>query len=318
MFGFSRNSGVPRLHNYNEALTRFNETEPIRGRKEEPLLPLGHRRSVDSYSIRKREDGAVECVLYKTPIIVFLPDNTVEIGAGTWISTSDAYFISEVMGFGARIFDGSLCIRLVGGEYRVPKNGSLIVKLSDSGVWVAINSAAGKTHRLIRGEANIVRNKYKAFATYGRGLCNLKSDSGFINAEYIDVFGKEEINDRAKIPFDLTNVGLQAFPEEAVGFMALIGDVDPNTQHLSFYKATLILARSFGGRFYAHNAGGGYMPSGYTLTATQFKRGLERMIFGVNRDKVFEEVELPIGVARKDSHERFFNQTWSDLIEKLA
>jgi hypothetical protein len=317
MFGFSRNSGVPRLYGYSEALTRFNETEPIRGRKQEPLLPLGHRRSVDSYSIRKREDGAVECVLYSTPIIVFLPDNTVQVGAGTWNSTSDAYFISEVMGFSARIFDSSLCLRLDGGEYRVPKNGSLTIKRTSNGVWAVLNSAADKTHRLVRHEANNVRNKYKSFATYGRGLCNLKSDSGFINAEYAEVFGAAEAGDRPKEPFDLNSVSHIGFVDAAVGFMGLIEDVNPSTQHLSFYKASLILAKSFGDRFYGHTSNG-YMPDGYKLTATQFKKGLERMIFGANRDKVFEEVELPQGVTRKDSHERFFNQTWSDLINKLA
>jgi len=317
MFGYSRNSGVPRLYGYSEALNRVKETEPIRGRQAEPLLPLGHRRSVDSYSIRKRKDEAVECVLYHTPIIVFLPDNTVQVGAGTWNSTSDAYFISEVMGFGARIFDNSLCIRLDGGEYRVPKNGSLIIKRTVSGVWAALNSAAGKTHRLVRHEANNVRNKYKAFATYGRGLCNLKSDSAFDIAEYDEVFGKADEVDCPKEPFDLNNVSHKGFVDAAVNFMGLIEDVNPNTQHLSFYKASLILAKSFGDRFYGHTSNG-YMPSGYKFTATQFKKGLERMIFGANRDKVFEEVELPLGVTRKDSHERFFNQTWSDLVNKLA
>ena len=59
MFGYSRNSGISWFRNYGDALHKYENTKDIRGRVKEPMRPLGHRKSVDSYSIVKLENGDI-------------------------------------------------------------------------------------------------------------------------------------------------------------------------------------------------------------------------------------------------------------------
>ena len=55
MFGYSRNSGIPFLRSYSEALARFENTKPIKSKgKNGGLVPLGRRGST-YYSIEKQE-----------------------------------------------------------------------------------------------------------------------------------------------------------------------------------------------------------------------------------------------------------------------
>ena len=54
-FGQYRNSGISWFRDYGDALHKYENTTDIRGRVEEPKRPLGHRKAVDNYSIRKAD-----------------------------------------------------------------------------------------------------------------------------------------------------------------------------------------------------------------------------------------------------------------------
>ena len=118
-FGYQRNSGISWFRDYGDALHKYENTKDIRGRVEEPKRPLGHRKSVDMYSIRKKDNADIECVLYRTPVVTFHTDNTVSIWHDTWASQTTANFIPEVMGYGvsARVYNHKLCLYVHGKEY---------------------------------------------------------------------------------------------------------------------------------------------------------------------------------------------------------
>ena len=95
--GYATVMRVPKIYNYADALRRFNNTKPIKGRSEEKR-PLGERRDADTYSIRKNVwTDAIELVLYQTPVITFTQEDEVRIKFGTWSSASTCQFIDRIL-----------------------------------------------------------------------------------------------------------------------------------------------------------------------------------------------------------------------------
>jgi len=75
VMGYATVQRVPRVHDYAQALRIHDNTKPLRGRSPE-IKPLGARRDADTYHVRMNGE-AVELVLYRTPVITFMPDDAV-------------------------------------------------------------------------------------------------------------------------------------------------------------------------------------------------------------------------------------------------
>jgi hypothetical protein len=97
---------LPSLRTYAGAKTFHNLCTPIRGQASQPK-PLGARSDWQRFRIRATQnplqpnsEPSIECVLYKTPVVTYHPDNTVSITTGTDYtpSQSTAKFISELLG----------------------------------------------------------------------------------------------------------------------------------------------------------------------------------------------------------------------------
>ena len=79
MYGHKAHSGMPRLTNYQEALTSFNNIKPIAGNgKNAGIKPLGKRDKPEN-QILLRHDGSIACRLYSTDVVVFNTDDTIII-----------------------------------------------------------------------------------------------------------------------------------------------------------------------------------------------------------------------------------------------
>lgn len=159
MYGHWRNSGIHMLFNYEQALHKYDSTLPIRGRKE-TVKPLGHRRNVDSYWIRKTEDNSIECMLYKTPVITYCEDGRILIKDDGWKSISTANFIGETLGIDSRIFNYNLVVTLAGGEYVVPNYG-LVTRRDEAGALHPQNLHPTMVHKINRKNLTNVRKQYK-------------------------------------------------------------------------------------------------------------------------------------------------------------
>lgn len=103
---------LPTLRTYAGAKTFHDTRTPIRGQASQPK-PLGARTDWQRFRIRattnplhpttdqgQAPEPSIECVLYKTPVVTYHPDNTVSITTGTDYtpSQSTAKFISEILG----------------------------------------------------------------------------------------------------------------------------------------------------------------------------------------------------------------------------
>jgi hypothetical protein len=298
MYGYHRNSGISWMRDYGDALHKYESTEPIRGRKVEPMRPLGQRRSVDAYSIVKRDDGAVKCVLYKTPVITWYPDGLIEVRKDGWASTSTSCFITEVTGFSSRIFNHSLCITVDGLETRI---GDEPIRIKDN---TLLNPLRDPTHTLIRGATSKAAGKYEEFMKYGSALCRLKPD-GFSIKEAEELFPKNETGGMPDLLTCLHRPDYDQFSSELDKFVAYISDTS-DEKYLTYNKAMLCMAWSYG----ASTWGRDYEIKGSQLDEYTFKNAMKYLIMGIHRDEVFNEVLRDAGDVKRDPYLKYFRQGW--------
>jgi len=197
---------LPTLRSYVEALKHHNTSTPIRGRAPE-LRPLAQftagRRDADRFSIRLRSNPlqpdsppSVECVLYKTPVITFHPDNTVTITTGTQYepSSSTAAFIYNILPFcsasrtGGRIV---LTARTAHTEdaqvlkHSLAKGEEMTFYLNLGDRYynlTPVNPEPQTTIVMDRAAANNVRARYGEFYRYLKSAISLRTEQTTSNA----------------------------------------------------------------------------------------------------------------------------------------
>jgi len=251
---------VPRVMNYTDALEIYNKVKPLRGRSPE-VRPLGERRDVDTYQIRKN-DEAIELVLYKTPVITFMPDGEVVLFTNGYDTVSTHQFIHRVLGIGASGVRNKTLLTINGNKLVLGNGEKLRLKL-EGGNWHPLNASTQYGWRLNRKAVTNVRNIYADFYKYLKGFVNLRTEKAkpsywspekdcivvpleeFRNACgsllhvreycYMDKRGAQQaINYQAVKP--------EQYRESAIMFENLIApDQDESVRHSNFYKAALIL-----------------------------------------------------------------------------
>jgi hypothetical protein len=321
--GYSTVMRVPRINNYAEAIKKFNNTKPIKGRDGDPV-PLGERRYVDTYSIRKNVwTEAVECVLYRTPVIKFTVEDEVVINIDNWPSASTCQFISRVLGgVGAYRVKGQMVLGFTGTDAKLmlPARGETVLVRNTSGGWMPKVKQTLYDYRVSRKEANNVRKQVSQFKDYLAGVVKLKAEEvsgvwgrdGFQivktnYAELIEVFGREEdANDRVR-PAVSDWVSLdgkpkyyrpenkdeawQKYRERAAKFYDLVrNDQDDNARHQNYWIAFNILMVQGQNLYWRDN-----MDTQVTLGVDYFNKFLESALFTMFSDKVYKRVELPEG-----------------------
>ena len=293
MYGYSRNSGIRWFRNYNEANQYYENTENIRGRKVEPLKPLGQRRSVDAYSIVKGESGEIECVCYKTPVVTFMPDGEIHIKDYHYTTQTTANFIGDVLNIPARVFNNSLCVQLSGKEYRLPEGGKDVLRIvcGEDGHFVPLNAQTEVRRNIDRANANKVRAGYKEFVDYAVAIAKLKNE-GFSDKEFED----EKVN-----KVDLSRSNYTMFSDGMRSFVALVNDASDNKHH-SWYKATMMLAQSFGSWSYRDNS--------RRITEHGLRRGMDTLILGLHRDAAFKTITAEDGDVKRDAYQKYFSTGW--------
>jgi hypothetical protein len=239
----------------------------------------------------------MECVLYKTPVVSYLPDGQIVIKDDGWKSVSTAYFIEEVLGIQARIFNHDLNVSFNGGEYPVPTDG-LHVARNNSGFLTPLNAQAITIHAIDRKGANNVRAKYSDFHTYMMGMMKLRAN---------DIVTAEEVAMSGVGVYDLDRTYNVKFPEQVQAFFALVNDHNPETQTASWYHATLALVRAFGR--WSYKADGVVIPQ----DATKIARKFDELVLGFNRDECFIERELELGEVKRDTYAKYFSTGWKRL-----
>ena len=320
-YGHQRNSGIPYLTTYDEALKRYNDVAPIRGRANN-VKPLGHRNRVDAYTIRKNADGGIECVLWQTPVVTFNVDGTIRLKNYQYNTLSTCNFISEVLrGVYATLHDFKIHVNfrhnlvathngevthIEGGNYNNgfvldDKEGIHLKYDAPNNCYEILNAKPTMVHYIKRKASSDCMKMYKDFRTYMLG--NVKVRGGeFKEHEYKEAFGS------GRVPYYVDNNGVQHFNEvtyeynvsslsnlanekEVEKLFTLIGSEDSMDKN----KAVMMLA-TISKSYYKEARVG----------ETQMLHALKKCIMARHKDVCFEEVVLPLGAYQKDRYAYLF------------
>jgi hypothetical protein len=250
--GYATVMTVPRIANYTEAYAKWNNTKPVRGRSDD-IRPLGERRYVDSYSVRKNVwTEAIELVLYQTPVIKFTADDEVIINYGRWPSASTCQFITRILsGVGANRVRGDVVLGFS------TANGVVIQKLGENEELVLVRSGDGRwqpkqiktlfDYRINRKEANNVRKDVKQFRDYLQGMVKLMEDDTVMYgqtykritrtyAELGEVFGfkRERLLQEDKVAVDVND--WQRLAEKPQNYNTHLADNEANRTNWNKYN----------------------------------------------------------------------------------
>lgn len=210
--GYESFHRLPYISTHAEAAKRLADTQPIRKTKANAdgptIYPLGERRDNYKFGIRKvgdadthpnpknapnhsyktcpgAQDGDIELLLYRTPVITFHTDGTLTIMCTyTRWSSSDCAFLRETLG--RYVNDvvtnrGRLVITTVAGtKVVVPTKESIRLRPSTNPLNLSANTLVPVTpstligHRLNRTKTNEVRARYGEFYRYMKGMIGVR------------------------------------------------------------------------------------------------------------------------------------------------
>ena len=331
--GYATVMNVPRISDYNEALKKYDNIKPIRGRSPE-IRPLGERRDVDTYSIRKNVwTNAIELILYQTPVVTFTVEDEVKIKFGRWSSASTCQFISRILhGVYASRVRGDVVLSFTNGSKAVVTDNEELVLTRKDGRWVPQTEQTLYDYRVSRKEANNVRKQVSMFRNYLAGVVKLKTEEhegaygrekfsvvGVSYSELIEVFGKEiSMHDAGNIRVRPANewLGLNRKPTglgeaewgeyraKTEKFYELVkNDQDDNCRYQNYWIAFCIL-------FAADNQYV-WVPQEdahqrfCTVAPDAFEKELDKVLFAMFSDKVFEKVALPTGRVPTGKYDKY-------------
>ena len=257
--GYATVMRVPRVMTYADALEIHDKVKPLRGRSPE-IRPLGERRDADTYQIRKN-DEAIELVLYKTPVITFEPNGEVVLHVNTYSTVSTHQFIHRVLGIGASGVRGKTLLTINGNKLVLGNGEKLRLKL-EGGNWYALNATTQYGWKLNRKAITNVRNIYADFYKYLKGFVNLRTEKAKMSrwspekdcivvplSEFKSACGSLVhireycyMDKRGAQHIQYVPVQTEQYKESAIKFEGLIApDQAEDVRHSNFYKAALIL-----------------------------------------------------------------------------
>lgn len=288
-----RNTGIRILRDYAEALSWFERTVPIRGREKRGLKecrPLGHRNR-PHFSIRKADDGSIECREYSESNIpvTFHPDGTITVKA-YWVTTSTAAFIEEVLGVRAFVQDHSVVISVQCTQHRVPRDGLKLRRRDEGkGALEVINPTVEVVHHIRRREANNVRSMYNEFRDFMSGIIKLRDERGLSQEELAELFGMERVEyttgngvvqgwDRVKSPV-LAYADRECMEE-------LFAKITSENHEDRYFAAMFIIVGA----------------NRWRMELNVSLKGLDRCIIAYHKDDVLKEVPVTNGEIKRDAY----------------
>jgi len=234
--------------------------KPLRGRSPE-IKPLGARRDADTYHVRMNGE-AVELVLYRTPVITFMPNDEVVLFIDSYNTVATQQFISHVLGIGANGVRRTTVLTINNSKYTLANQDKLRLRRGDRG-WEVLNPSQQWAWRLDRKAVTNVRAQYGEFYKYLKGFVNLRTERMAVSrwqleekdfvcvqqSEFKSVCGGTfpmseyaYMDKRGRQALDWTPVKPHQYEKSAAMFEKLIRSDQPEeSKHTNFYKAALLL-----------------------------------------------------------------------------
>jgi len=330
--GYATVMSVPRVQTYALAKNLHDSTKPIRGRDPE-IRPLGNRRDADSYWVRMEGEDVV-FMLYKSAVITYKPDGAVVLTPDSYSTVSTHQFFHRVLGVGANASRQVTVITLGDKRYTIRGKDTLTLKMDKSKNWYCVEGAKTQfAWHLDRRQATNVRTRYKEFATYFKGVVNLRTEEVHIQYynnslsgirvslnELQTAFGVEKpegdgihlnndpdsiignmrwMHDKPQRHFNYGAQRASEYKEGMAQFMELIKSDQPeDTKHLNFYKGALAVLLS-GDRIYQR----GQDDNTYIVKSNPIVKALDTVLLRAHASEVLVRKELPIGSVSKGTYE---------------
>ena len=321
--GYATVMNVPQVTTYALAKNLFDSIKPIRGRSPE-IRPLGNRRDADSYWVRMNGED-VEFVLYKSAVITYKPDGGVVLTPDTYSTVSTHQFFARVLGVGANASRQHSVITLGDKRYTVRGKDTLTLKLDKSGNWQCVEGAKPQfAWHLDRREATNVRNRYKEFITYFKGMVSLRTEEiempyysntyqGIrVSLHEIQQAFESELSEPDNIlgtvqyiqdlPQRNYNYGSQREAEYRDGIAwfieAIKSDQPEDAKHLNFYRGALAVLLT-AERIYQR----GQEDNTYIAKAKNITKALDTTLLRAHAKDVLVRKELPIGSVSKGAYD---------------
>jgi hypothetical protein len=191
-WGFGNTAGVKQLASYEQAKLKFDNTVPIRGRKEE-CRPLGSQRQHSDRTIKKNwksvDDGFVGqwVVTYSANVwgrdrVEWFPDGSIWVGTGGYsnptISSTVNYSISDTYGE-IYSFNGKPYFKTKDGKSYVMTSEGLMLEPIGEGehgkvkIMRPTNPKQEHKYKANRRAMNQVRKRYAKFIDYGKAMFSI-------------------------------------------------------------------------------------------------------------------------------------------------
>lgn len=316
--GYRTVKQVPNLRTYDDAHRWWSMTKPIRGRNVD-LRPLAERRYADCYSIRKNPSNeAIECVLYRTPVVTFMPDGEIHITNGGYITASTHMFIQEVLGYSVRnvrAVRGRTVGDVNGQAFTMRRDEVIKIKRDEQGLLRLVNPQTLYDYRMKRKAANNVRARYKEFRDYMSGFIKVRTQEkstgygpqmlvGVGFGEMLQVYetyewhsGNTTYTNLSTDKYNLLHDSMyaaegytQKYTASMQTFLGWVTDQSED-KHNSFYKATLMLLGHQRRMTIARNDGEATL---WTAPDAAFDL-MDKVLLRWHADEVLEKYELPPG-----------------------
>jgi hypothetical protein len=152
-----RHSETPVLRTYAEALAHYEAAVPIRGQgKNRGKRPLGSRKHATMQYMDKDEGtGKISCFCWRTPVLTFHTDDTIEIKIDGWVSPTTADFINAVLNTSVSVQGKELRMTHYHGNMREPQTHTI-----QDGMKIRYTTDQyGQTDIIVQGSKPCYRHK---------------------------------------------------------------------------------------------------------------------------------------------------------------
>lgn len=311
--GYVRNhmaDDLPRLPTYNEALLWFSAVKPFAKGRSVGEKPLGRNRRYDRFIITKNLEDAIRIIHYKTCILQYNPDGSLEVSTGGYDSISTVQALQELLGPERFLRQRCKAYYQDGNGHFFRFNDKLTI--ASDGRADTTNLKPEYTHLISRGGFKEAKAIYATFMDYAKQINTLTqggsawtSDLGIeadsiyyarmrqlpsIDASRMHWYKTEQLTARVKF-FEKIRLAMLE-PNETDRMAAMY----PLVQVLSFSASNSINFTSTQGddRFVEWETDNKRLEH-YFNTLLKFHHA----------DLVFAKTEVPLGTIRHDNNAKF-------------
>ena len=197
-WGYGNSANLKPIGSFKEAKDWYDNTDPIRGRKED-VRPLGSNRRYTNHRIVKNMKSVEEAGnplgrwqesysarLYRTDCVEWFDDGSIEVGTGGWRSPSMQSFINYTLNnrlgtieslngkWYFRNYKDSMEYYLDGNDKRrlrfEPTGNTIQTNGGMMDAYDVVNPVQEYKYKANRKGLNALRKKYKSFIEYGKNM----------------------------------------------------------------------------------------------------------------------------------------------------